>query len=81
MNWKRVTDKQIAEVGFGDGEFGPETLGLKFKPGKPYGPIAEYHYQNVTPRMYRALEEADQPHKYFNEHIKSDSDAFPFVKV
>src|ERR1039458_6658432 len=57
MEYIKVDSSQIAEVGFGEGFYGPETLGIKFTPTKKQmaagDPGSEYHYLFVSPRVYR----------------------------
>ena len=77
MEYVKVESSQIDSVGFGDGQFGPETLGIRFKNKSG---VTEYHYQNVTPRMYQALVAAESVGKYFGANIKNNP-AYPFVKV
>lgn len=81
MNWAKVEDKKIAEVGFGEGAFGPESFGLKFKPWKPENPITEYHYGNLTPSTHRACLKANDISAYFNENIKKHPELYPYEKV
>ena len=77
MEFVKVESSQIDSVGFGDGEFGPETLGIRFKNKSG---LIEYHYQNVTPRQHRALMAAESIGRYFGKEIKNNPE-FPFVKV
>jgi hypothetical protein len=87
VDYHVVDDKQIAEVGFGDGQYGPATLGIKFKPWKPENPITEYHYGNVTPELHAEMLAAkDNPefgsiHKFFNAKIKKLPEQFPYTKI
>jgi hypothetical protein len=84
MNYVKVESSQIAEVGFGEGHYGPETLGLKFPPNKKQtaaGELgSEYHYGNVTSRTYQALVAAPSIGIYFGQNIKNNP-AYPYVKV
>ena len=77
MEYVKVESSQIDSVGFGEGQFGPETLGIRFKNKSG---ITEYHYQNVTPRTYQALVAAESVGKYFGANIKNNA-AYPWVKV
>src|ERR1035437_1476802 len=77
MEFVKVESSQIDSVGFGDGEFGPETLGVRFKSKSG---LTEYHYQNVTPRQHRALMAADSVGAYFGKEIKNKPE-YPLVKV
>ena len=85
MNYVQVESSQIAEVGFGDGVYGPETLGIKFPPTKKQlaagEPGSEYHYQNVSGRTHQALMAAKSIGSYFGQNIKAHPEQYPFVKV
>ena len=85
MNFVKVESSQIAEVGFGDGLYGPETLALRFPPNKKQlaagEPGSEYHYANVSAREYQALMAAKSIGSYFGQNIKSKPDLYPFTKV
>jgi hypothetical protein len=85
VNYTKVDIPQIAEVGFGEGQYGPETFGLKFPPNKRQAAAgesgSEYHYGNVPPRMHRAMLKADDIYAYFNENIKKHPDLYPYTKV
>ena len=85
MNYVQVESSQIAEVGFGDGIYGPETLGIKFPPTKKQlaagEPGSEYHYQNVSGRTHQALMAAKSIGSYFGQNIKAHPEQYPFVKV
>ena len=85
MEYVEVKSSQIAEVGFGEGYYGPETLALRFPPTKKQVAAgedgSEYHYQNVTPRMHQALMAAPSIGSYFGQNIKSRPDLYPFMKV
>ena len=78
-------DKIIASVGFGDGHYGPETLGIEFRLHqwqiKKGLSASTYHYGGVRRDMYAAMMEAKEPGKFFNEHIKPFPDVYPFFKV
>jgi hypothetical protein len=84
MNYVKVESSQIAEVGFGEGFFGPETLGLKFQPAKWQQkkglPGSEYHYGNHGPIPDRVLA-TGKLDEYFNDVIKSRPDLYPFQKI
>ena len=77
MEYVKVESSQIDSVGFGEGVYGPETLGIRFKQKNG---ISEYHYEHVTARMYQALVAAEPVGKYFGANIKN-SPAYPFTKV
>jgi len=77
MEYVKVESSQIYSVGFGEGVYGPETLGIRFKQKNG---ISEYHYEHVTARMYQALVAAESVGKYFGANIKNNP-AYPFTKV
>ena len=77
MEFVKVESSQIDSVGFGDGLYGPETLGVRFKSKSG---ITEYHYQNVTPRTHQVMMGAESIGKYFGANIKGNP-AHSFVKV
>jgi len=85
MEYIAVESSQIAAVGFGDGLYGPETLGLKFPPNKKQladgKPGSEYHYGNVTARIHQALMAAPSIGSYFGQNIKAHPDLYPYTKV
>jgi hypothetical protein len=85
MEYIKVDNKQIAEVGFGEGFYGPETLGIIFTPNRKQAagrvPGNEYHYDGVTARVHRAMTAADDVYVYFSENIKKHPEAFPYVKI
>lgn len=86
MEWKAVEDKKIAEVGFGDGYYGPQTLGLKFKPWKTEHPVTEYHYANITGNHHDALlSAADDTGKgisnFFDAKIRKFPNLYPYQKI
>ena len=85
MEYVEVDSSQIAEVGFGEGFYGPETLGIIFTPNRKQAaaglPGAEYAYENITPRMHRAMMAADDIYAYFSENIKKHPESFPYVKI
>ena len=84
MNYVKVESSQIAEVGFGEGHYGPETLGIKFPPNRKQLAAgetgSEYHYQNVSSRTHQALVAAPSIGIYFGQNIKNNP-AYPYVKV
>lgn len=71
LKWQEVNDDQIAEVGFA----APDTLGIRFVKG------GEYQYENVTPRMHRALMAAELKYHYFAESIRKHPDLYPYQKI
>jgi hypothetical protein len=85
VNFVKVESSQIAEVGFGDGLYGSETLALRFPPNKKQlaggEPGSEYHYGNVSVRDYQALMAAESIGSHFGQNIKSKPDLYPFTKV
>jgi len=86
MEYTAVQDKQIAEVGYGDGFYGPDTLGIKFKPWKPENPITEYHYGNGSADLHAALLSADDGsgkgiRNFFDANIKKHPEVYPFTKI
>ena len=81
MEYIAVESSQIAAVGFGDGLYGPETLGIKFPPNKKQPEGAEYHYGNVSARMHLALVSAESVGSYFGKNIEPFPDQYPFTKV
>ena len=85
MEYVKVVSSQIAEVGYGDGLYGPETLGLRFPPTKKQvaagEPGSEYHYGNITPLIHGNLMEAPSIGSYFGKVIKPFPDKYPFTKV
>ena len=78
MEFVKVESSQIDSVGFGDGEFGPETLGVRFKSKSG---ITEYHYKNVTPQICFEMMNSASVGGYFSQNIKRNPEAYPFVKV
>ena len=84
MNYVKVESSQIAEVGYGEGHYGPETLGIKFPPNRKQLAAgetgSEYHYQNVSSRTHQALVAAPSIGIYFGQNIKNNP-AYPYVKV
>ena len=77
MEFVKVESSQIDSVGFGDGSYGPETLGVRFKSKSG---ITEYHYHGVSSRMHQAMMGAESIGKYFGANIKGNP-AHSFVKV
>lgn len=80
MDYLEVKSSQITHIGYGDGVYGPHTLGIKFPPTKT-APASEYHFQNVSQQMHLSLMMAESVGKYFNQHIKAHPDLYPFVKI
>jgi hypothetical protein len=78
MNWKAVDSSQISEVGYDEET---STLGIRFKSWKKGLPITEYHYANVSPELHSGLVNAISVGKFFGEHIKSQPDKYPFMKI
>ena len=85
MEYVKVESSQIEAIGFGDGFYGPETLGIQFPPTKKQAaagqPGSEYHYANVTPRTHQALMAAPSIGSYFGQNIKAHPEQYPFTKV
>jgi hypothetical protein len=85
MKYVKVDSSQIAEVGYGEGFYGPETLALRFPPTKKQKaagePGSEYHYQNVTPEMHQEFMAAESIGSYFGRNIKPFPEKYPFTKV
>ena len=85
MNYVKVESSQIEAIGFGDGFYGPETLGIKFPPTKKQAaagqPGSEYHYGNVSPRTHQALMAAPSIGSYFGQNIKAHPEQYPFTKM
>ena len=77
MEWQKVESSQISEVGY---EPETETLGIRFKATKLY-PVSEYHYSFVPQDVHAALLTAESVGRYFAEHIKQQSDLYPFTKI
>jgi hypothetical protein len=77
MEFVKVESSQIDSVGFGDGSYGPETLGVRFKTKSG---ITEYHYQGVSSRTHQTMMGAESVGKYFGANIKGNP-AHLFVKV
>ncbi len=81
MEYVNVESSQIEAIGFGDGFYGPETLGIKFPPTKRQPEGAEYHYANVTPRTHQALMAAPSIGSYFGQNIKAHPEQYPFTNM
>ena len=85
MEYVKVESSLIAEVGFGDGLYGPETLGIKFPPNKKQreaGELeSEYHYGGLTPEKHQEFMAAKSIGLYFARNIKCRADLYPFTKV
>ncbi len=85
MKYVKVDSSQIAEIGYGDGVYGPHTLGLKFPPNKKQIAAgeagSEYHYQNITPEMHEEFLNAESVYSYFGKNIKGRPDLYPFTKI
>ena len=75
MEYKAVESSQIEAVAH-DPE--TNTLGIRFKSKKG---TSEYHYSNVSDKLYEGMVGAVSVGKFFAEHIKNDPDSFPFTKV
>lgn len=89
MEWIQVESSQIACLGYE-----PEAeypLGVKFTPTKKQAAAGQtgsvYEYANVTPQLFRGLIEAKvdpaylSHYKFFDKHIKSQPELYPFRKV
>ena len=85
MNYTMLESSQIAEVGFGNGYYGPETLGIRFPPNKKQAAAgesgSEYHYQNFTAKLFAEFLASESIGSYFGKNIKSRPDLYPFFKV
>src|ERR1017187_7163102 len=85
VEYVKVKSSQIDEVGFGEGHYGPETLGLKFPPNRKQQaagePGSNYEYGNVTSRTHQALMAAPSIGSYFGQNIKSRANLYPYTKV
>ena len=85
MKWQKVESSQISEVGFGEGHYGPDTIGIRFLPTKK-SQASEYHYgNNLAPhppaQTYARLVAAPSVDSWFAENIKKRPDLYPFTKV
>lgn len=85
MEYVKVESSQIEAIGFGDGFYGPETLGIQFPPTKKQAaagqPGSTYHYANVSPRTHQALMAAPSIGSYFGQNIKAHPEQYPYIKV
>ncbi len=85
MEFVKVESWKDAEAGFGDGSYGPETLGIKFplsEKKKAAGETkSEYHYGGVESRIYLGFMGAENAESYFRHNIKPFPERYPFVKV
>ena len=85
MEYVNVESSQIEAIGFGDGFYGPETLGIQFPPTKKQAAAGQsgstYHYANVSPRMHQALMAAPSIGSYFDQNIKAHPEQYPYTKV
>ncbi len=85
MEYVKVESSQIEAIGFGDGFYGPETLGIQFPPTKKQAAAGQsgstYHYANVSPRMHQALMAAPSIGSYFDQNIKAHPEQYPYTKV
>jgi hypothetical protein len=85
MEYVEVESSQIEAIGFGDGFYGPETLGIQFPPTRKQAaagqPGSEYHYANVPPRTHQALMAAPSIGSYFGQNIKAHPEQYPYIKV
>ena len=59
-----------------------QTLALQFvsRKGGQRGPGSVYHYANVTPLMFGALEATPSVGKWFAAILKNRADEFPYTK-
>ena len=82
MEWKEVTDSQIAAVGY---DPATETLLIRFQPAKWQEkkglPGSTYYYSFVDSDTHAALLTASNVGAYFTEHIKADPVKYPYEKV
>ena len=82
MIWQTVESSQIEQVGY-DAE--TETLGIRFKPTKKQQeakqPGGEYHYANASDDLFGKFVAAESVGKFFDRHIKSQPELYPFRKV
>ena len=78
------TSNQFVQAGFGDGTYGPETLGIIFKPAKWQDkkglPGSTYHYA-VPTNIYQRMMAAKDIDAYFNDTIKAHPEQYPYTKV
>ena len=77
MEYVKVESSQIEAIGFGDGFYGPETLGIQFPPTRKQAAAgqtgSEYHYANIAPRMHQALMAAPSIGSYRSESTRLNS--------
>ncbi len=85
MEYVKVESSQIEAIGFGDGFYGPETLGIQFPPTKKQAAAGQtgsiYHYANIAPRTHQALMAAPSIGSYFGQNIKAHPEQYPFTKM
>jgi hypothetical protein len=78
------TSNQFVQAGFGEGTYGPETLGIIFKPAKWQEkkglPGSTYHYA-VPTNIYQRMMAAKDIDAYFNDTIKAHPEQYPYAKV
>ena len=78
------TSNQFVQAGFGEGTYGPETLGIIFKPAKWQEkkglPGSTYHYA-VPTNIYQRMMAAKDIDAYFNDTIKANPEQYPYTKV
>ena len=78
------TSNQFVQAGFGEGTYGPETLGIIFKPAKWQEkkglPGSTYHYA-VPTNIYQRMMAAKDIDAYFNDTIKAHPEQYPYTKV
>ena len=78
------TSNQFVHAGFGEGTYGPETLGIIFKPAKWQEkkglPGSTYHYA-VPTNIYQRMMAAKDIDAYFNDTIKAHPEQYPFTKM
>lgn len=78
------TSNQFVQAGFGEGTYGPETLGIIFKPAKWQEkkglPGSTYHYA-VPINIYQRMMAAKDIDAYFNDTIKAHPEQYPYTKV
>ena len=85
MEYVKVESSQIEAIGFGDGFYGPETLGIQFPPTRKQAaagqPGSEYHYSHVPEDLHNALLSAASVGKFFGERIKPFPNVYPYRKI
>ncbi len=67
-----VSSSQIEAIGYDEAS---KTLAVQFRKG------AIYHYENVTPELYKSFSTADSLGKFFGANIKAHPQQYPFQKV